>query len=65
MAPVVHLVPVVLLDSQGCMVLLEFPGLQVVLAGWESALKGRKGRRECLEYRDLKVSHLEFMLNGC
>lgn len=64
MAPVAHLVPVVLLDSQVCMVLLEFPGLQVVLAGWESALKERKGRRDCLEYGDLKVSHLEFMLNG-
>lgn len=65
MAPVAHPVPVVQLDSQVCMVLLEFPGLQVVLAGRESALKERKGRRDCLEYGDRKVSNLEFMLNEC
>lgn len=65
MAPVDHLVPVVLLDSQVCTVLLEFPGLRVVLAWWESALKERKGRRDCLEYRDLKVSYLEVTSVKC
>lgn len=59
---VVHLVPMVLGETQVALVLLDLLVLLVILAGRESALKEAKEKMDSLEVEDPKVTrHIEFI----